>query len=68
MIYKGPDFLAVVGIGSSPIPSPLSRQNARLATHRKTLKIETTNLLAGEGGGRGGGGEKSYDGEKAWFS
>jgi hypothetical protein len=36
--YRGPGFLAVVLFGSSPTPSPLSRQLARSATHRKTEK------------------------------
>ncbi len=41
MIDKGPGFLAVVWFGSSPTPSapsPLCRQKARPATHRKTEK------------------------------
>ncbi len=39
MIYRGPGFLVVVWFGSSPTPSPLSRQQVRpAATHRKTKK------------------------------
>ncbi len=38
MDCRGPGFLTVVWFGSSPIPSPLSRQWALLATHRKTEK------------------------------
>ncbi len=39
MYYRGPGFLAVVWFGSVPTPSlPLSRQQARPATHRKTEK------------------------------
>jgi hypothetical protein len=37
MVYRGPGFLSVVWFGSSPT-SPLSRQKARPATHRKTDK------------------------------
>ncbi len=43
--------------------TPLSRQLARPATHRKAMKERK---LAN--GRRGGGGAKSYDGEKAKFS
>jgi hypothetical protein len=36
--YRGPGFLAVVIFRSTPTPSPLSRQKAGPATHRKTEK------------------------------
>jgi hypothetical protein len=48
------------------LPLPLSHQQARPATHRKTAK-ERENLITEEGG-RGWGGAESYDSEKAWSS
>jgi hypothetical protein len=55
MIYRGPGFLAVIGFGSSPSPSsPLSRQQGRPATHRKTEKerqlADWRGRVAGVGG------------------
>ncbi len=58
MIYRGPGFLAVVWFGSSPTPSPLSRQQARLATHRKTEKKRQ--LDDGRGGREGVGEEPNH--------
>jgi hypothetical protein len=65
MICRGPGFLAVVWFGSSPtspflLPSVISTGGAQ-----KEWERETT---AGVKGGRGGGGAKSYDDEKAWSS
>jgi hypothetical protein len=47
-----------------PHPLPLSRQLARRHTRRLRMR---DNMLTGENG-RGGGGAKSYDDEKAWSS
>jgi hypothetical protein len=60
MIYRGPDFLAVVWFGSSPTPSP---SPALPAAHRKTeKKIHLADWRVGAG-------VKSYDtSEKAWSS
>jgi hypothetical protein len=51
MMYRRPGFIAVVGFGSSPTPSPSheSRQKARPATHRKNEKER--HFAAGKGGG-----------------
>jgi hypothetical protein len=49
----------------APRLSPFPRRYARLATHRSLRKIE---LLSGEGVGRGVGGAKSYNAEKACSS
>ncbi len=38
MIYKGLGFLVVVWFVTSPTPYPLSRKEARPATHRKPEK------------------------------
>jgi hypothetical protein len=59
MIYRGPDFLAVVRFGSSPSPIPsLSRQqDVSLSQSSCVSPVEFAN-------GRGGGclqGTKSYD-------
>ncbi len=67
MIYRGPGFLAAVWFGSTPnTPPPLSRQQARPATHRRLRKRD--NLLAHRKGGGSGGrgrGAESYDPKKA---
>ncbi len=58
MIY-GPGFLAVVWFGSSPTPSPLA----------SCLSFPVFLFVAGRAYLRGGGGgAKSYAGEKAWSS
>jgi hypothetical protein len=67
MIYRGPSFLAVVWLGSSPTPSP-SRQQVGLFL---TLPVcrRRPELSGGRRGGEGGGGEaESYDGERDWSS
>ncbi len=56
--------LAVILFGSLHT-LPLSHQQIRLATHRKTEKEK--HLVDGRWGG-GGGGAKSYDSEKIWSS
>ncbi len=57
IVHRGPGILAaVVWFGSSPTPS-----RCPSVSHRKTEKERQLD-------GRGGGGAKSYDGEKAWFS
>jgi hypothetical protein len=56
MIYRGPDRCMIW---------LLSRQETRPATHRKTEKERQ--LADGRGVG-GGGGAKSYEGEKTWPS
>ncbi len=54
MYYRVPGVFVVVRCGSFPLPSPLSRQEARPATHRKT---ENERHIADrrEGGGEGEG-------------
>ncbi len=60
MIYKGPDFLTVVWIGSSPTPFTLSRQQVvSLFLSRPVCRWSS---LPTEGDGRGA---KSYDHKKA---
>jgi hypothetical protein len=70
MIFRGPGFLAIVWFDSSPAPSPslfLQQVRTGVATHRKTEEErQVAKLLTG--GGTGGWGAKSYDGEKAWSS
>jgi hypothetical protein len=67
MIYRGPGFLVVVGLGSSPTPFPiLSRQLALPVTHR--LRKRDSLLTGGEEGAGEEGGAKSYDGEKVYKS
>jgi hypothetical protein len=65
MIYRGPDFLAVVRFGSSPTPS--SEQVVFLFQSSCVSLVE---LIDGRGlGGKGVGEEsKSYVREKAWPS
>jgi hypothetical protein len=62
MIERGPGYLDVVRFGSSPTPSPVSKLD------QKTRKTEKERQLADGRWGRGWGGAKSYDGEKAWSS
>ncbi len=64
MIYRGPSFLAVVWIGSTPAPSPLSRQ--LIGRLSKSSCVSLVQLTDGRrGGGRGA---ESYDRQKAWTS
>jgi hypothetical protein len=64
MIHRGPGFLEVVGFGSSPTISPLSRQHVVSLSQSSWLSpVELTDGRAGEGGGRGA---KSYDHDNAW--
>ncbi len=66
MIYREQGFLAVVCFGSSPTPSP--------SPVSKFLSLSVFLCVAGRaywlerGDVGGGGGAKSYDGEKAWSS
>ncbi len=68
MIYRGPGFIAVVWFGSSPNPSP-SRPRppsvSCLVSLSQSSCISPVELTDGRGG-RGGGGAKSNDDEKAW--
>jgi hypothetical protein len=59
MHYSGTGFLAVVGFGLAPSPSPIRKLDRR---HTGRLRMRD-NLLMGERG-EGGGGAKLYDGEK----
>ncbi len=45
MIYKGPGFLAVLGFGSSPTPSPVSKLDRR----HKERPRKREKSLTGEG-------------------
>jgi hypothetical protein len=63
MIYSGPGFLAVV-FGSYPHPHPVP--HTKFAQHTGRLR-KRDNFLTGKWVG-GGGGAKSYDGQKAWSS
>ncbi len=49
--YRGPGFLAVVGFGLAPSPSPVSKLDR---WHTERLRMRD-NLLTGEGEGGGGG-------------
>ncbi len=67
MIYRGPGFLDVVWFGSSPTLSPLSRQQVvSLSLSSCVSPVNLTDWR--EIGGFGGGGAKSYEGEKVWSS
>ncbi len=57
-IYRGPGFLAVVGVGSSPTLPSVSSTGVHTRTERL---INIDNLLTGEGRGVGGGGAESCD-------
>jgi hypothetical protein len=57
MIYRGPGFRAVVWFGSSPHPS--CQQVVALYYYSCVSLVKFTD-------GWGGGGAKSYDGEKTW--
>ncbi len=64
MIYRGSGVLAVVLFGSSPTTSPPAAS---------CLSFSVFLCVAGRaywrrGRGKGGGGAKSYDGEKVWSS
>ncbi len=64
MIVRESGFLAVVWFGSYPTPpSPVSKLDRRHTGRRR----KRDNLLS-ERGREGGGGAKSFDGEKAWSS
>ncbi len=68
MIYRRPGFLAVVWLGSFPPnnpPSPVSKLSLFL-NFSIFLSVARWAYWRERGGGRGGGGAKSYDGEKAW--
>jgi hypothetical protein len=60
MIYSGQVFIAVVGLCSSPIPSPSPPQVVSLFQSSCKQSVEVTEVT--------GGGAKSYEGEKAWSS
>ncbi len=67
MIYRGPDFLAVVRFGSSPTLPPPTLLSAKLSLFLSPPVRHQAILLTGEGG-RDGGGAESYCREKAWSS
>ncbi len=52
---------------SSPTPDPLSQVRKLDRRHTGRLR-KRNNILLGDGGQGGVGGDKSYDGEKAWSS
>ncbi len=56
-------FHAVVWFGSSPTPTPVSKLSLVLS-----LPVSRRSSLVTQEGGGSGGGDKSYDGEKAWSS
>ncbi len=52
MIYKGLGYLAVVWVGSSPTPSPLSRQQAVYLSQSSCVSpVALTDRIGGKGGG-----------------
>ncbi len=63
--YRGPGFFAVTCLVIWLLPHPLTSPPSVSSTGGRLRKRD--NLLPGEGV-RGGGGAKSYDGEKVWPS